>query len=153
MSGAQSESEPNLTPILDMVFQLITFFMMVITFKDQSIDRNLKLPAIGSAVAVEQRDASNQIVLNVNAAGELIHYGNKRDDFERFFRGEANAALKRAQRENRAFKAGDELPATVVLRVDSQCDMGKLDRILGYAQQHNFRRFQFNSSTGQKGRR
>ena len=27
------KAEPNLTPILDMVFQLITFFMLVINFK------------------------------------------------------------------------------------------------------------------------
>ena len=33
-----SSAEPNLTPILDMVFQLITFFMLVISFKTAAID-------------------------------------------------------------------------------------------------------------------
>ena len=36
--SASSENEPNLTPILDMVFQLITFFMLVINFKGAAMD-------------------------------------------------------------------------------------------------------------------
>jgi biopolymer transport protein ExbD len=40
MSGMShaSNAEPNLTPILDMVFQLITFFMLVINFKSAAMD-------------------------------------------------------------------------------------------------------------------
>jgi len=41
-------AEPNLVPILDMVFQLITFFMLVINIKNKSIDESLKLPIVGS---------------------------------------------------------------------------------------------------------
>ena len=37
-------AEPNLVPILDMVFQLITFFMLVINFKAAETDTSLKLP-------------------------------------------------------------------------------------------------------------
>ena len=40
----KSKAEPNLTPILDMVFQLITFFMLVINFKSASLDLSLRLP-------------------------------------------------------------------------------------------------------------
>ena len=52
MSGSVSnaaKAEPNLTPILDMVFQLITFFMLVINFKSAELDLSLKLPVVGSA--------------------------------------------------------------------------------------------------------
>ena len=44
----EATAEPNLTPILDLVFQLITFFMLVINFKSAQLDMNLKLPVIGS---------------------------------------------------------------------------------------------------------
>jgi biopolymer transport protein ExbD len=47
--------EPNLTPILDMVFQLITFFMLVINFKTATLDLTLKLPVLGSARPVDSR--------------------------------------------------------------------------------------------------
>ncbi len=38
MSGSlatAANAEPNLTPMLDMVFQLVTFFMLVINFKSR----------------------------------------------------------------------------------------------------------------------
>ena len=53
MSGSLSHgasAEPNLTPMLDMVFQLITFFMLVINFKSAQLDMSLKLPIFGSLV-------------------------------------------------------------------------------------------------------
>ena len=58
MSGpcrSEVKAEPNLTPILDMVFQLITFFMLVINFKSAEMDLSLRLPVVGSARPVERR--------------------------------------------------------------------------------------------------
>jgi biopolymer transport protein ExbD len=61
--------EPNLTPILDMVFQLITFFMLVINFKAAEIDMSLQLPVLASAKPLP-KDANNlkMLVLNVQVA-------------------------------------------------------------------------------------
>ena len=50
-----TEGAPNLTPILDMVFQLITFFMLVINFKAGQMDLSLKLPVVGSARPVDTK--------------------------------------------------------------------------------------------------
>ena len=47
--GGGVKAEPNLTPILDMVFQLITFFMLVLNFKAAELDLSLQLPVITSA--------------------------------------------------------------------------------------------------------
>src|SRR6185436_8789522 len=73
-----SSAEPNLVPILDMVFQLITFFMLVINFKTASVDRNLRLPVVGSAIPAE-KGPEDVLVLNINAAGELMVYGQPRE--------------------------------------------------------------------------
>ena len=148
-----NENDPNLTPILDMVFQLITFFMLVVSFKDHSVERDLKLPAIGSAVAVDTRDATSQLVLNINARGELIVFGVKRDDVEKYFRNEGASAKTIALRENPAYQPGQELPTTVVLRIDEACDYGAIDGIVRLAQSHGFLKFMFNSATGQSGKR
>lgn len=51
--GSEMNLEPNLTPLLDLVFQLITFFMLVINFKGASLDLSLKLPVLGSARPIE----------------------------------------------------------------------------------------------------
>ena len=44
-----SSAEPNLTPMLDMVFQLVTFFMLVINFSSENYDQRVRLPVAGSA--------------------------------------------------------------------------------------------------------
>ena len=59
--------EPNLTPILDMVLQLITFFMLVISFKAAEIDQTLNLPVLGSARPLDASDMK-VLVLNVQIA-------------------------------------------------------------------------------------
>ncbi len=60
--------EPNLTPMLDMVFQLITFFMLVLNFKAAELDLTLMLPVIGSAKPVHQGEKTKLLVLNVQTA-------------------------------------------------------------------------------------
>jgi biopolymer transport protein ExbD len=63
--GGRASAEPNLTPILDMVFQLITFFMLVINFKAAELDLSLKLPVLGSAKPLPEGAKLKLLVLNV----------------------------------------------------------------------------------------
>jgi len=78
MSGSVSggrPAEPNLTPILDMVFQLITFFMLVINFKAAELDLSLMLPVIGSAKPLKEGADIKLMVLNVTVATKCPHEG------------------------------------------------------------------------------
>ena len=70
-------AEPNLTPLLDVVFQLITFFMLVINFTAENYDQRVHLPVAGSARPVEdtQRVSEDRIVLNVDRNGHLLKGG------------------------------------------------------------------------------
>ncbi len=77
MSGSTpggQKVEPNLTPILDMVFQLITFFMLVISFKAAELDQTLMLPVLGSARPLDASDMK-VIVLNVQIATKCPQSG------------------------------------------------------------------------------
>jgi biopolymer transport protein ExbD len=77
MSGSVpggAKVEPNLTPILDMVFQLITFFMLVISFKAAELDQTLMLPVLGSARPLDASDMK-VIVLNVQIATKCPQAG------------------------------------------------------------------------------
>ena len=63
MSASMSHSssaEPNLTPILDMVFQLITFFMLVINFKTAAMDLDLRARALKLALQRPRRLGTGQ---------------------------------------------------------------------------------------------
>jgi biopolymer transport protein ExbD len=74
--GGDSSATPNLTPILDMVFQLITFFMLVINFKAAELDLSLQLPVLMSAKPLPAGAGKLKIlVLNVQVAVKCPHPG------------------------------------------------------------------------------
>src|ERR1700681_1069639 len=62
----KARAEPNLTPILDMVFQLITFFMLVINFKANMMDKAMELPIVGSARPIDKEDRRAFFMVNLN---------------------------------------------------------------------------------------
>jgi biopolymer transport protein ExbD len=140
---SDSVAEPNLVPILDMVFQLITFFMLVVNMKNASIDQSLRLPVVGSARTVDTKGQEDLLILNVNQDGELVVYNHKRLDWERYLDVEAKASLQRAIREDRNFKPGSELPTTVVIRGAQKLPYGKLHPYIEACQKRKFLKFQF----------
>ena len=139
-STAADRAEPNLTPILDMVFQLITFFMLVINFKTASMDMDLRLPAIGSAkpVAIKGQDL---LVLNVNRRGVLRVMGAEIEDVPRYIAKEAQASLFAARRYHPELKPGDDLPSMVVIRADKRTPFKLLNRIILSCQENGYRSF------------
>lgn len=134
-------SDPNLTPILDMVFQLITFFMLVINFKSAEMDLDLQLPVVGSARPVDTQGQEDLLVLNVNAIGQLRVYGQLVQDLETYIANEAQASQLAARRENPQFKPGDELPSTVVIRADKSTTFAMLNKVVSACQANGYRRF------------
>jgi biopolymer transport protein ExbD len=139
MSHASS-AEPNLTPILDMVFQLITFFMLVVNFKSEAINQDLLLPVIGSARPVETHGQEHLLVLNIDAQGQLLVYKVPKQ-IEQYIASEAQAVLFAARREHPELQHGDELPTTVVIRCDQATPFTLLNRVIKACQKHGFRKF------------
>src|SRR6185295_16757766 len=98
MSGSMqsaANAEPNLTPMLDMVFQLITFFMLVINFKAASLDLSLRLPVVGSARSVDT-EGVDLLILNIDKEGQLNVYGIPRD-IPTYIKAEAKASFESAK--------------------------------------------------------
>ncbi len=146
MSGSvstEANAEPNLTPMLDMVFQLVTFFMLVINFKTASMDLNLKLPVVGSARMVDTKGQKELVVLNVDAHGVLRVYGIEKPDIEGYVRSEAQSSVLSANREpgSPQLKLGDELPSIVVIRADKATPFKLLNRLIKACQDNGFRNF------------
>ena len=140
MSGGHEGAEPDLVPMLDMVFQLITFFMLVINFKAAAMDLDLKLPVVGSARPVDGA-AADLLVLNVNDKGELRVYGALITDVENYLQGEAMASLQEAQKTNPALKFKDDLPSTVVIRADKRTPFSLLNKVIKTCQDYGYRSF------------
>jgi biopolymer transport protein ExbD len=134
------KAEPNLTPILDMVFQLITFFMLVMTFKSAEVDFSLKLPVVGSARPVKSDGRTDLLVLNVDRDGNVRTTQPIRD-IKAFVQIQAQATMLANRMTPADLEGGGELPTTVVLRADRDTPFGKLNRVIKACQDGGFRKF------------
>jgi biopolymer transport protein ExbD len=157
-----SEGKTNLTPILDMVFQLITFFMMVCNFKMGDLDQEVGLPVIGSARPVETPKGETLLVLNIKfphiskdkvADHPGLYWQKNRIDNEKlgenerdkgiddFIRGEAHASAMNASKKLDDMQYDDVLPATIVIRADQGVHYGFIGKIIKACQNSHFQKF------------
>ena len=142
--GSTDKGEPNLTPILDMVFQLITFFMLVINFKSAEMDLSLKLPVVGSSRPVEGKNSGDTLlVLNIrydtaHPKGYLVIYGTPKEDIEGYMASE-RASFKLSKEDVQ--EGGKEVPAVVVIRADRGTPFHTVNRVITACQENGFRRF------------
>ena len=136
-SRSTKTAEPNLTPILDMVFQLITFFMLVVSFKTASLDPGIRLPVVGTARPCAQETEHNFVVLNIDAFGTLRVYGQA-CNLERYLAEEASAIRQAAYRNGQKEEDAEFRMATVI-RADKSTPFGQLNRVLAACKKHGFR--------------
>lgn len=142
----EEKAEPNLTPLLDIVFQLITFFMLVINFASDNYDQRINLPDAGSARPVEdaKRVMEDQFVLNIDGEGRLLQ-GNEVQslhDAERTIKHQADLVklnLKVAGVEIDVAASG--LPTTIILRADKDATFASILDIIKACQNQGFRKF------------
>jgi len=72
--GERQDEEPilNLTPMIDVVFQLLVFFMVATTFLDPEKEIGIELPEAASAAVAENVD---ELIINVFADGRIVVSG------------------------------------------------------------------------------
>jgi biopolymer transport protein ExbD len=145
-----SAAQPNLTPLLDMVFQLITFFMLVINFKDAALDQSLQLPVLGSARPLDTKGQEDLLVLNIDAVGQLKVYGVVRDP-QPYIADEARQEEARLKAKGTPLKTGEELPTMIVIRADRTTPFKLLNEIIKTCQKHNYRRFALKAMNRREG--
>lgn len=140
MSGAQAEGEADMTPILDMVFQLITFFMLVMNFKAAAFDMSLKLPVVGSAMPIDTKGQEELLILNLTPTGDLTVYGEK-VDMIRYIAEEARVSRMTAKGKGMDLKDGEDLPTMIVIRSDESSRFKDLYHVIKTCQEHGYRKF------------
>lgn len=143
---AEGVLSPNLTPLLDIVLQLIVFFMMLVHFgtRLEGASVEVKLPRTPSALPGADLPLERMVV-SVDSTGKLVVDGAVLDE-------EAAGAWWADQAKKR--KAGGEIlgvgkvegPATelatlVVVRADRDASCGAVRRVLAAAQEEGFARF------------
>jgi biopolymer transport protein ExbD len=151
---------PNLTPLLDVVLQLITFFMMLVHFGSrlEGASREVRLPVAPAALPGSDLTIDRLPVL-LDARGGLHVGGQVLSGDEATAWWARQAKLRRAGLEllpesgpqarpreplggsRGAGPGGDELPTVVILRADREASYGAVRRTLAEAQEQGFARF------------
>jgi biopolymer transport protein ExbD len=142
-SDSDAISSPNLTPLLDVVLQLITFFMMLIHFgsKIEGETKAVRLPTTPAALPGGDLGL-DRLVVAVDVTGRLLAEGSSFDESSAVIWWAEKAKSRRSGRATiRPGDAGDELPTLVVIRADKDASYGAVRRLLGAAQDQGFAHF------------
>lgn len=136
--GGVSHFAPNLTPLLDVVLQLITFFMMLVHFgtRIEGATDLVRLPAIPAALPKAEL-AIDRLAVAIDDRGRLLADG-------RALEGEAAAswwdeeARRRGARSSAPGAPSTELRTQVIVRADRDATYGTVRRALAAAQRAGF---------------
>jgi biopolymer transport protein ExbD len=137
-----ANASPNLTPLLDLVLQLIMFFMITIDFVQRDrMNPEVDLPVSQKAMPLD-RGPAHYLFLNINKAGELIGPARGMDapsQFKRFLINEK----ERLMRDARAEGVKGEIPIVVVVRGDKGATYRQIFRVVRMCSDAGFTRWQW----------
>jgi biopolymer transport protein ExbD len=147
---------PNLTPLLDVVLQLITFFMMLVHFgtRVEGENRRVRLPVAPAALPGSDL-RFDRLPVALDRRGELLVGGQalagpaasawwsqqaktRRAGLELL---QADRSEGESGRESGPGPGGEELPTVVILRADRDASYGAVRRTLTEAQERGFAQF------------
>ena len=132
-SRGPANTDIDMTPMIDMTFQLIAFFMFVINFTKAEQDERIQLPSSQLAKPAEGT-IETLITLQLTDSGLVLYAGElvKVSDLRGYL-----------EREKTAMIDADKEPtsATVIVRADGRAKTGEVQDIIKLCQEKGFERF------------
>ncbi len=129
-SGKMPAAETDMTPMIDMTFQLITFFMFVMKVSDIEADARIKLPS--SQIAKPPEGKPGDIyVLQIASNNKVLHNGQDidLDRFDKILRLEVDTKRRLGK---------DPADTVVLVRADSFAETGQVQKIIQICQKNGF---------------
>jgi biopolymer transport protein ExbD len=133
--------ELDYTPMIDMTFQLIAFFMIVINFEAADQDQNVQLPS--SLLARPPETAfESPITIQMVSDGRILMGGEYYADAESIRPLLKNERyLLQSQATTEAERKRKLSLATIIIRADRQAQTGRVQDIIQVCQDIGFERF------------
>ena len=132
-SGGPSNTEIDMTPMIDMTFQLITFFMFVMNFSEAEQDDRIQLPLSQLAKPVDG-PVDKPITLQLTSKGSVIYAGEMVGlrDIGGYLEREKSIIMDAGKEPN---------AATVIVRADGDSKTGEVQEIIKICQEKGFEKF------------
>ncbi len=118
-----SSQEVNLTPMIDLVFNLLIFFMVATEFAKEENELNVVLPSASAAMPLTAKP--KEIFINITDTGEFFMIGKRVDETE------IETYLIRAARNNPVqqkviIRADKRVPFASVVKVMDLCNKAQV---------------------------
>ncbi len=126
-------AKPDMTPMIDIVFQLVAFFMLVINFTKVDQSELIKLP-VSELAKPPDAPVESPITLQLTSAGDVIFSGAQNPPGEDPLLWLRPRLLQQAQiiRQTRNKSVSE---ATVIIRADRSAMTGKVQELMQLCQQ------------------
>jgi biopolymer transport protein ExbD len=153
-------AKPEMTPMIDMTFQLIAFFMVVVNFSADDQNERIRLPLSELAIPPEEAQAETRITLQVSCRDEKgkplprsrVIFGTK--EMEIWQLGDAllvETQVLEARAEDEEERARIVREATIVIRADGAAKTGEVQEVIKICQQYKFENFRLRAQQRESG--
>jgi biopolymer transport protein ExbD len=128
-------TEPDMTPMIDIVFQLLAFFMFTINFSVSEQDQRVTLPASELA---KPPDApyDHPLTIHLTERGEYIYAGEALPGLDQL-----RSALLREKQIIENYAVEKLADVTIVIRADEDAQTGLVQEIIQLCQELKYERF------------
>jgi biopolymer transport protein ExbD len=137
------KAEPNLVPLLDLVLQMLMFFIITVNFVSNQVNENIKLPVAQMAQPMK-KDITDVLYLNINDKGQIEVVGSDQPlgDF-----GQIKNYLRKEYRNREVVAGPGKVNTTVIIRGDRNSQYGLIFQILRQCKEQGFRKMQLRAMT------
>jgi biopolymer transport protein ExbD len=137
------KAEPNLVPLLDLVFQLIMFFIICVNFVSDQVDQGLKLPVAQSARAMDKGEI-DVLILNMRAEGKIKIVGEpklleSKQEIRYYLQRQYENARARARERG---EKDAQVKTAIVIRADQNVTYEQVFQLLSYCKEQGYRKLQ-----------
>jgi biopolymer transport protein TolR len=136
-SAGSETCDPNLTPLLDLVLQILMFFMVTVNFATEQTQEDVALPTSQSARPLPKHGAKDPIFINL-----VVKEGDK-NEHQVLITGKPPMIQAEArswiQNQYDDLKRFGEVTSPVVIRADKNADYGEVYKLLRACADAGFR--------------
>jgi biopolymer transport protein ExbD len=132
------KAEPNLVPLLDLVLQMLMFFIITVNFVSSQVNESIKLPVAQMAQPMK-KDITDVLYLNINAKGQLEVVGKEQplSDF-----GQIKNFLRTEYRNREVVAGPGKVNTSIIIRADQNTEYKLVYQILRQCKEQGFRKMQ-----------
>ena len=126
-------------PMIDMTFQLIAFFMVLLNFTEAEQDERVKLPRSQLAKPIDER-VETPITLQLTRDGTILYGGRPHT---------LDTAERQLFNEAQYLRTIGDTPqdATVIIRADAESAFGRVQQLMKICRDNDFEQFRLRAET------